>query len=47
MNGPIAAIVLGELAFVAFVIWVVARFKLERRRQASEERMRRLGRDER
>ena len=44
MNGPIAAIILGELAFVAFVIWVVARFKTERRRQAAEERMRLLER---
>jgi hypothetical protein len=44
MNGPLAAIILGELAFVAFVIWIVARFKLERRRQASEERLRLLER---
>lgn len=44
MNGPLAAIILGELAFVAFIVWVVARFKLDRRRQASEERMRLLER---
>jgi hypothetical protein len=44
MNGPLAAIVVGELAFVAFIIWVVARFKLERRRQAAEERLRLLER---